>query len=84
MNSEEFVNLAIGKKWEVGSLNIKVVEDKIYSCKNCIFNKFLSCKYLLDNGFRPGCKSWQRKDEKNVIFIKCRTRSLKNDIKPNN
>ncbi len=79
MNSEEFKNLPIGKEWEIGSLKIKVMEDIIYSCRKCIFNKFSNCKNLLENGFRPGCKSHQRKDEKNVIFVEIIEKSLKND-----
>lgn len=69
MDKKEF---AIGERFQCGLVTLKVVEARSKNghngCNGCCFNLDVICYRSCDNRIVGHCKSYNRSDNKNVIF----------------
>ena len=75
MSEKEFMNLEIGKTFNIGYRKFEVVKitTEYNCCENCFFDKddgFCTCIGLdmQVEGLIPYCSNYNRTDNKNIIF----------------
>lgn len=72
MTKEEFWNLKVGEKFNVGyrRFEVKKGDGSSKDCKTCYFNSSInSCACLRAEYMLPRCKKFLRKDGVDIIFI---------------
>ena len=67
MTKEKFLNLEIGKTFNIGNQKFKVLASTP-SCDECALKKF-GCGVYLYYQLRPSCCRLARNDGMNVIFV---------------
>lgn len=69
MNKKEFENLEVGKSFQIGYREYKVMEtEEIFGCEGCCVDKNI-CEFLKTENIIPYCSKELREDKKDVIFI---------------